>query len=390
MKTYSLTRVLWVWIVCALVYLLSGCEWQRSDAQAVGPTGLSRVNHSGGILSGSGTTANPLTVTISETTPLSGAGTTASPIVYGLSPMGGYFGDGSDGACSFDGTTTPVAGATGAASAPYYFYTMQRDIQCTTISITGSNTILYTQSYRVLARDSITINVGATSQPFAIYNGGVPASTVTAGAARIRGSTCAGGAGGASQGSGGVGAVGTGATASGQTRCHPRSGGGTGAGGAGVNAGGAAPSTGSTASAANGDIVASAWNAISLRFPGNAAYGQTCGAGGSSGGGGGTAGRRGGAGGGGGAGLIVAAPTIIATSGDIGGQGGGGGDALSGGAAAGGGGGGEGSLVVVVTADNTAQTVNINNDGGAGGLGAVGGANGQQGANGCAIRWSLQ
>lgn len=380
-----------------IVLVFAGCGWleptQESQAQAVGPVGLSRVAHSGSPLAGSGTQANPLTATLVTTPPLTGSGSTLYPLVYGLSPMGGYFGDGADGACNFDGVTFPVAGATSLSIPPWIFYQMNRDIQCATIVISGANTVLWVNGYRILARDNIVVNTGATTGTLSIYGGGDPAASVgVAGVGRQRGSTCAGGAGAASNASGLGGAVGTSATASGQTRCHPRTGGGTGAGGAGVNAGGATPGVGSVFTAANGDIVATAWNALGFRTPGNSSYGQTCGSGGSAGGGGGTAGSRGGSGGGGAGGIVIGTPTISFVAGSgIYGYGGVGANPLNDGVrASGGGGGGEGALVVLVTADDTAQTAPINNDGGAGGIGVNGGANGQQGAHGCQIRWSLK
>lgn len=379
------------------VLAFAGCNWleptQESGAQAAGPVGLSHVTHTGSPLAGSGTPANPLTATLVATPPLAGSGSTLNSLTYGLSPMGGYFGDGSDGACNFDGVTFPVAGATSLSIPPWIFYQMNRDIQCATINITGVNTVLWVNGYRILARDSIVVNTGATTGLFSIYGGGDPAAAAgTPGVGRIQGSTCAGGAGGVSNASGLTGAIGTGATASGQTRCHPRAGGGTGAGGNGVNAGGATPGVGSAFTTLNGDIVATAWNAIGMRTPGNTGYGQTCGSGGSAGGGGGTAGSRGGSGGGGAGGIVIGTPTISFAAGNsIYGVGGTGANPLNDGVrASGGGGGGEGALVILITADDSAQTAPINNDGGAGGIGVNGGTNGQQGANGCQIRWSLK
>jgi hypothetical protein len=336
---------------------------------------------------------------------------------------GGYVyqwgGDGSDGALTFDGTTT-VLGLVPSANA----YTLNRDIYATNITINSGVTI-NTFSTRIWATGTITIN--GTVQYFSnLGNGNAGTAGNANGTAGNLGTngTASGNSLGfffawASPGAGaggGAGNVGVGTAGNATTTASvsnailsttinaPSDGG---AGGAGVSAGGAG---GHQASAPGNTICANSPRGpqlmVEFQCLRNASTFNTLLAqGGSGGGGGGGDGtnKGGGGGGGGGAGasggvILISGQTItIGASGSIisnGGNGGAGGaggtptvgNAGGGGGGAGGGGGTGGIIMLIYHTLNNSGTLTANGgtagSGGLHGNGVGTGVNGVDGVNG--------
>lgn len=349
-----------VFLLALLVPTSAGCQMQTADAETTGG-GISKIFVDGTTVGGSGTFALPLRslVTVS----------------------GGWFGDGSDGVCALDGTTT-VVGMTAPALASTYnvmpgsaiLYIQTRDVFCTTI-VVGSNVQLDTNGYRTFANTSITLN-GTARISAAAFDGfdGDATNAGQAGAGMASGSVPGGaGLGGAGNiGAGGVGSSGGAPIPLGFT-------GNAGAGGAGVAAGGAAGVI-STGFAANQGDVHVLYAAVAARTLNNINVAASLVPAG--GGGGGDNGTKHGGGGGGPAGwLVVASPAITTNNTSrLDADGGKGGNGALGGGATGGGGGGHGGVAVVVIQSGTPPTITA--AGGAGGLGKNGGSNGGAGAAG--------
>ena len=266
----------------------------------------------------------------------------------------GLFGDGSDAALVFDGTST-ILGLVPSSGV----YTMNRDLFATTLVI-NSGATLVSHGYRIFATQSLTNNG-------TISDAGNAGTSTTAGASTGAGVFTPGATGGA------------GATGVGSTAVI------TGGGGFGIGAGGAGGSGSSGAGGgANNPQNASVWFVYrepSCVLPGVMNFGGAArnftGAGG--GGGGGGDGTNKGGGGGGGGGLIVMLAPSITNNGTItviGGNGGGGATGNCGG----GGGGGGGSIYALTLVAWTAGTTNIT--GGSAGTGVGTGATGSAGTNG--------
>lgn len=362
-----------------LLFFLFSCSYQSADAQAVGPSSLQRVNVSAaGICTGDGKTATPLACTLTtDGVTLSGSGTSGSPIVFLSVVAAGAYGDGYDGACNFDGSTTPVAGATLAGSV----YTQQRDIYCATIDVDSGVTVV-TNQWRTIAQNSFN-NDGV------VTNDGNPGSTFNGGAAKA-GNTIGGG------GAGAVGNTGAGTAGGAGTAETPRGfsaatgGGNAGAGGAGVSAGGAGGVTGAVFTLGRGDmhdgyLWAIGWTGGGSQAAATFACVVNCSPGGGGGGGNGTV--RGGGGGGGAGGMVLAAP-VFTGSGTFTARGGAGAAGAAGTGNVGGGGGGKGGLVVVGYSQGTAPTIAVT--GGAGGAhGGTGGSDGVAGSAGLVLTFPI-
>jgi hypothetical protein len=237
--------------------------------------------------------------------------------------------------------------------------TIFRDMYYNTLVI-NSGATLFTNGYRVLAKESIENNG-------TINREGNPASGITAGAALVVGSlgaASAGGAGGAAAG------VAGGAAANGL-------GGNGGAGGAGSGgAGGALGLVTLVAANVGGvEILQTARQASKARDLANAVI-----LGGAGGGGGGGDGVAGGGGGGGG-GVIVLITRNLFGTGTISAKGGNGGSP-AGGNRGGGAGGGGGLIVTLTENDTTLTSLTLNISGGLGNSGAGTGATGNNGSNG--------
>ena len=106
------------------------------------------------------------------------------------------YGDGSDGAITFDGSTTYTFATLNGST-----YTLTRDIFATTITVDILITVI-TGGYRVFAQNSLTVNGE-------LHNNGSAGSGTTAGAGGLGGFFKAGGAGAAGLGTGSAGAAGT-------------------------------------------------------------------------------------------------------------------------------------------------------------------------------------
>jgi hypothetical protein len=243
-----------------------------------------------------------------------------------------WFGDGSDGALVYDGTTT-ILGMAPAANV----YTLTRDIFATNMTVNNGVTIK-TGGFRIYCTGILATPLSGTG---IIDNSGGNASGQTAGAATpSTGTTAFGTAGGAGGAVGGAGVAGTGQTAIN----GPIIGGAGGIGGASTGAAGAAGATANTANLNNARTVHSATTGVampSVASPTRILFVQP-GQGGGGGGGGAAVGGGGGAGGG----LIVVAAAIMAFMGLIQANGGNGGASTGG---AGGGGGGGGGIYVTTT-----------------------------------------
>lgn len=283
-------------------------------------------------------------------------------------PLGfaGIFGNGSDGAITFDGTTTPVAGATLSGST----YTMTRDIQATSVTVNGGVTAVTVKTsssqgtFRIFCQGTVTVASNAT-----ITAAGNAASGSTAGAALASGSLVGGRAGGAG---------GTGVSGGGANGANASFGVAGGAGGAGTSGG---FGSGGTVTF-SGTIAVT--NILITPVPvlaGIVGYGGSSpqiGAGAGGGGGGSDASSNAGGGGGGGGGIVAILAYAVVNNGTITAAGGAGANGTGGNA--GGGGGGSGGLILIYTLSAwTAGTTNVS--GGGKGLKATGGT-GSDGNNG--------
>lgn len=275
----------------------------------------------------------------------------------------GLFGNGSDGAITFDGLANPVAGATLSGST----YTLTRDIQATSITINGS-VIVKPANFRIFAQGTLTNN-GTISYTGANASAGAPGAGIGGSASLV--SNAPGGAGGT-----GV----SGAGASGTARNFGPAGG---AGGAGTSgAAGTAATPAQTGTALTANVLTTPYPlTTNLVNYANTTVALSWGAGGS--GGGSDASSNAGGGGGAAGGIIV----IFAWSLNNGGgtitvAGGNGANGTSGNA--GGGGGGTGGLIVAVTLSAwTAGTMTVT--GGAKGNHSGTGSDGNAGSNGTAL-----
>lgn len=327
------------------------------------------------MLGGEGTTALPLTVTVTAGTGFAGAGSAGDPLSLTKTYDGGWFGDGWDGDCTFDGTTTvgnalsttfaPATCSTGThtprgcdvqgsgpqgnkGTAITKAYTITRDIYCDHLTI-SSGVYVYHPGVRIFAKSGIVNNgwIGAQGQPPVIGSeatGGVNSGQVT---------VSVGAAGGAQATNGGNGVNGV------PTRFKNNGGtggsGGTGGAGAG-NAGG----TLGTATAA--DSFSPLYNALSYIGTQHNSLPASVGGGGGGGRGDGFSGCAGGAGGAAGSIVIISAPTWSG-SGYIsapGGNGANGSDTCPGGVrAGGGGGGGHGGYIIYVYSSGAAPNTDV-------------------------------
>lgn len=349
---------------------------QHAEAQSATSHGLHRVATSAtGICTGDGTVATPLACSITtDGTSLSGTGSAGSAITYLLTNSDmGAFGDGLDGPCAFDGTTTVV----GIAPTGGNTYTLTGDLYCSTVDVDPGITVK-TNTWRLFAHTSL-INDGVVSSSGNPASGATGGAAITATNGGLTGS-CSGGTGGT-----GVGPQG-GAPAAGTPRGWAALGS-SGKGGNGVSAGGAARALGAVYTAAQGDI-ATVQNAIAHRSANNVFIASGgCGATGGSAGGGGGAGTTGGGGGGGAADMVIGAP-VFTGSGTFEAKGGNGGNGSNSGTATGGGGGGKGGYMTLIYSRGTAPT-GVVTGGTKGTHGSGGGTDGDNGTDGLAVIWMV-
>lgn len=300
-------------------------------------------------------------------------------VVGTLSP---FWGDGSDGACSYtDGMTS----------------TLTMDANCTTLTITGSGTIVNPAGYRIFAR---TCTLGTNAKIQRNGNNG------TNGAANSGGTGGAGGAGATALAAGSlpgalVGADGGAGGTAGGSSCMNGSAGASaivigsagaagGAGNAGCGATGGAAGTATTSGFRLRDL----YSALAFFDPINNGliYSRTPAGGGGGGGNGASEGGSGGGGGGGNGGNILLACRDISVSGTftieaIGGNGGNGGAASGNGNGGGGGGAGSGGTIVEIynTLSGTISTAVTAGTAGTAGTGVQNGSAGAAGSAGTVI-----
>lgn len=316
---------------------------------------------------------------------LAGSGTVSEPLISTVTMSTGGFGDGTDGACVFDTSTTtlglsPTLGSAFNLDPPYdtyYLYLLPRDIFCSTITI-ANNTLLDSEDFRVFASTSIVMNGNALLGPIGCSGwAGGGAFTGLGGCQATAGSIpTAGGIGG--NGNTGAGSVGGNAIAP-VVRGYTGTGGNGGAGAAAAGTGG---TVGAGFAAGAGDL--HTLPACILGRTGSAtAIGSTV-SGGGGGGGGDNGTHHGGGGGGGGGYLVVASPLIVTNStSTLTAAGGRGGAGATGGGATGGGGGGMGGLACVAIGGGTQPSITV--AGGVGGAGGSGGAAGSAGHAGLVL-----
>lgn len=335
---------------------------------------------------GAETTGGGIAKIFTDGTSMAGSGTVANPIHSLVTMSTGIFGNGSDGACVFDGTTlvvstvAPQLGSFYSVPAPYdvyELYILQRDLFCSTITVSN---LVYVdlQGFRIFANGGTTMNGNGVIGPLSETGfGGSSAFPGNGGGASSVGTI---------PGTGGVG--GTGNTGAGSAGTTPGAGaplgmtGNGGHGGAGAAAGGTGGVGASTFTGTQGDLHTLP-TCMTGRTSANVAIATSMSAGG--GGGGGDNGTHRGGGGGAGGGYLAMASLFIITNNTSAliATGGAGGAGATGGGATGGGGGGHGGIACVVIGGGSQPTISV--AGGAGGIGGVGGAAGTAGADGIVL-----
>jgi hypothetical protein len=280
-----------------------------------------------------------------------------------------WWGPGSDGTITFDGTST-VLGLVPAAST----YTLTRDIAPANMTVNAGVTIA-TANYAITIQNTLTNN-GTISNNGQAGSHGSGGNTTAAGRfpITINGGQSGGTGGGGSKGPTGF-FVSAGAAAggvAGATGANGTNGAGTGGGG-----GGATSSAGSTGGAqtVGGTMIPTLYDFIrGAHTPDNVS--MSFGTGGGAGGNGSSVNGFGGAGGG----LVFVAVPIMAGTGAIQARGGNGGTAVASDNAGGGGGGGGGMVVLIYDTGASSEAVDAN--GGTGGGGSTGDATGSGGNGG--------
>jgi hypothetical protein len=277
----------------------------------------------------------------------------------------GIFGDGNDGAVTFDGSST-ILGLAPSSSV----YTLTRDIYPTTMTVNSGVTIR-TGGYRIFAKISVTNNG-------TINNTGGNGETPNAGDADADAGAASGGGFFPGGSGGGQGLRNNGGQGGNLT---PTLGGRGGTGGNGsVGTGGNAGTVNATTTGFRHFPVAVEFQYIDQSGP--TATVIKAGTGG--GGGGGDNASESGGGGGGGGGFVVIASKSLTNTGTISANGGNGGNGSSGGNAGGGGGGGGGVVSLVYSSLTNSGTISAN--GGTGGTKNGTGTNGANGSNGTVIQ----
>lgn len=268
-----------------------------------------------------------------------------------------WFGDGSDGAVVFDGTTT-ILGMAPAANV----YTLTRDLFVTNMTVNNGVTVK-TAGFRIFGTGALLTPSQNSATTGIIDNSGNNAAANAAGAALATntvGGSGAGGAGGAAS------TAGTAAVAL-AAATGPVMGGAGGIGGASTGAAGAGATTANTANLNNARTVHSATTGMAMQSASAASHATLVVQPGNGGGGGG-GGTSTGGGGGSGGGMIVLCFNTIHFLGSITANGGNGGISSNG---AGGGGGG-GGVIYLTAANFLALGGTITANGGNPGTGTAG------------------
>jgi len=344
-----------------------------------GTGGLRRVSHNTGMLSGDGTSSSQLAVTVYKGNGFGGTGSAGDPLTLTKTYDGGWFGDGWDGDCTFDGTTT-VGNSLSTTFAPTNCWTSSRtprgcevqgtgasaggvilkayqptrDLYCDHVVISAS-VYVYHPGVRIFAKSGIVNNgwIGAMGQPPVIgseANGGANGSQITVSVGASGGSQNASG----SSGNNGV---------PGRFKAQGGTGGSGGQGGAGVGQPG-----GSLGTTTLADSFSPLYNALGWIGTQHSSLPAAMGGGGGGGRGDGFGGCSGGGGGAAGSIVIISSPTwsgsgYVSASG---GNGAWGTDVCPGGARfGGGGGGGKGGMITLIYSSGAAPNTDVSGgDGG--------------------------
>lgn len=379
--------------------LLVGCQSRLevsvppAHAQISGGGVYNVITLDGGLCTGNGAFANPVSCTVATDYDggVAGTGSAGAPL-SASEPLGvidfGLFQGGDDGVQVFDGVSTVLGIAPGACGdTAAQCYTLTRDVFCHNCVISAGVTINAT--YRFFDNGVLSLNG-------TIERNGRAASGQTAGAIRAGGylaATTPGATGAAAGGAAPVAPTGPSPTtnvcattggAGGAVNANGATGGACrgGGGGGGALGGGGGGGTSGTQAATDGSLhqlefaLEAAGRSNTLTAPIQAGSGG--------GGGRGSSTAAGGGGGGGGGYVIVAARQIVGT-GSVEAKGGVGGDGANNGTNTGGGGGGGGGVVVVLIGAGAFPSINV--AGGAGGNKANGGGNGGAGGAGVALQF---
>lgn len=350
---------------------------ERARIEADGTLGLGLFSYGGGslIVALKDATTAPTSAPSGGTFVYSEGGVLRAYTPSGISNLTdvlGFFGDGSDGVATLDGTTN----FTGFSSRSGTTYTLTRDVHFTNLTTNSGVTLNY-GAFRIYIQGVLT-NAGTIDA-----NGGAGGNSSGSGAGAAGTTITAqtvlpGRPGGIGSGALGAGTAGGAATAG----TGPILGGNGGAGGAGTNGGG-----GGGAATANNLNMGTGRTLINATTGAAFSPGTTtsvlCIQGGQGGGGGGGGALNGGGGGGAGGGVLVLCARIINNTGTIRANGGAGG---TGGGGAGGGGGGGGGVVYLVY-EKLVALGTATASGGA--LGTGGNANGVAGAAGAVMQFQI-
>jgi hypothetical protein len=284
----------------------------------------------------------------------------------------GYFGDGNDGAATFDGSATP-AGSTKNSSTSY---TLNRDVYYTSCTVSNGVTVT-AAGYRVFVNGTLTLSgTGALDNSGGAGGSGPANATQNGGVQGLAHSI------GQNTGSGGS----TVSNANGNAGASATTNGFGGAGGAGGNSSGHTGGAGGTVAALSTNRPAQIPEAILAVTSGSGSvatrtYTSLQGGGGGGGGASDGSGATNVGGGGGPGGVVMVAANTITGSGNIQSLGGPGGNATG---TNGPGGGGGGGVVILVYGDKSQWTGSCAVTGGAAGTGGNGGA--VAGSSGTAIQ----
>jgi trimeric autotransporter adhesin len=310
---------------------------------------------------------------------LDAQGRVTAAVSAGTSVFGGaFYGDGSDGVCTFDGTATPACATKDSST----HYTQTRDCFCTTSTV-SNNVTVFEAGYRHFGSTSITVNSSC-----AITDDGNAGATSTAGAG-LFGGTLGNGSGTLSQaGTNGATAGGSASNAGGTSNNFNGGAGGNG----GASTGGGSGGTGGTITGPNTATTQTVHDCLAA-YHGLSWIGSSStwvpihGGAGGAGGGSSAAGSIGGGGGSGGGFVWVATPTLT-INGVITAAGGAGANASGTGNGGGGGGGGGGVAAYfyhTISGSFTPGSAGVNattSPGGAFGALAGSGHNGVAGSSG--------
>ncbi len=297
----------------------------------------------------------------------------------GNNPTKAYYGDGSDGTATCDGSTA-VAGMSLSGST----YTLTRSVYFASLTVNNGVSV-FCNGWILNCSGTLTVNSGGIIHDDGrIPGAGAGSATATDAAANGSGTGNSGGdtqANAVLLGYGRAGGLANGSAGTNSTQSFGGAGGAGGSASSGANAGGSGGTVSGFGSAAP-DNTRMVWTATTGAMFGSAIPGATI-YGGAGGGGAGNDGTNQGGGGGGGGGVLVVNTYGLVNNGAIHARGANGANAVSTGDSGGGGGGG-GGVVLVNLGSAATGSGTIDANGGSGGTGNGTGANGSAGSAGIA------